>query len=712
MPFRSAVFHAFLPVLASGFVATAVAQTSWSVSSPSGTVRGTVQLANLGGQAGYPSAERLYYSVDVNGPTFLEVMPPSPLGITRQDAAFVEGLVLDSASAPVVIDETYVMVTGKRRVNRNHAHERTLYFRNAGGARLNLVIRAYDDGFAFRYVFPEQNASMHTVTGETTGFRVVAGSTGWMMPQQPHGEFAPGYEDVYRQVTAGANSPNADGWTMPALFQSANGGWILFGETDVTPNYAGTRLQQSASNAVYRIRFPNANEGNGTGAVNPAWTLPWEMPWRFVVAGSHQGVILESNLPHHLATPSKVADVSWIKPGRSSWSWYSSESSPRNYNAMLPFYDLAQAMTWEYHLVDATWDRLAGGTIANLIAYGKARNVETLLWYNGGGPNNTLSPTDYGPRDKLWDSATRVAEFAMLQSMGVKGIKVDFFHSDKQNMMKYYHDLMRDAAQYQLMINFHGCTIQRGWQRTWPNLVTTESVRGAEMYKYDGSYPSAQPARNTMLPFIRNVMGGMDYTPVTFNNYNNAHQTSHAHQLALSVAFESGIVHFADNVAGYNNRPDSVKAFLRTVPSAWDDTRYLQGTPGTYLLVARRRGHDWWIAGLNGQSSARAVAQGLSFLGAGNYALLQLGDNTTTSFTTDTRAVTAADSLTANMLGRGGFVARLVRLDPPASLRGAVRRAMVPGGDTRVFDAAGRRLSPEQADAVPGLRARDAAGPR
>ncbi|HEX2611990.1 MAG TPA: glycoside hydrolase family 97 N-terminal domain-containing protein, partial [Fibrobacteria bacterium] len=308
------------------------AQTSWDILSPGGNVRGTIQLADLSSQVGYPSGARLYYGVAVSGPSFVEATPPAPLGITRQDQAFVDGLVFDSISAIVTVDETYGMVTGKRRVIRNNATERSLHFHNASGARLTVVARAYDDGFAFRYVFPETNSSTFTVTGEATGFRVPASSTGWMMPHQAPAQFAPGYEDTYRQVTSGANSPNADGWSLPATFKTPGGVYVMIGETEVTPNYAGTRLQQSSTNSVYRIRLPNAAEGNSTGSVNPVWTLPWEMPWRFVIAGTSAGTILESNMPTNLASPSKVADVSWIRPGRSSWSWYSAEASPRTYS--------------------------------------------------------------------------------------------------------------------------------------------------------------------------------------------------------------------------------------------------------------------------------------------------------------------------------------------------------------------------------------------
>ncbi|MBN1130373.1 MAG: glycoside hydrolase family 97 catalytic domain-containing protein, partial [Chitinispirillaceae bacterium] len=350
-----------------------------------------------------------------------------------------------------------------------------------------------------------------------------------------------------------------------------------------------------------------------------------------------------------------------------SWSWWSNEDVTR-YNNVTPFIDLAQQMGWEYSLVDVGWNQMTaagGGTWQNLVTYAAGKNVSLLFWYNSGGTNSTVN---MAPRDRMSSQTTRRTEMNTISTAGVKGIKVDFFHADKQWIMKYYIDILRDAAQYKLAVNFHGCTVPRGWQRTWPNLMSMESVRGAEYYKYDGGYPARQPARNTILPFTRNAVASMDYTPVTFTNMANAHATTYGHELALSVVFESGIQHFADRVSAYNATPANVRNFLSGVPVAWDNTRHLLGAPGTYLVLARQKGRHWYVGGINGQGSTQSVTVPLSFLVPGvRYQMLRIADGTSnTTFGELLDTVVSTESITISMRSNGGFVARLVNIDAVA----------------------------------------------
>jgi alpha-glucosidase len=381
------------------------AQASWTLASPDGAVQATVQLSDSGGKADYPAGVRLYYSVSLDNQVAL---PLSPLGITRADQDFTQGLVFDSASAPRAIDEAYTMVVGKRRQCRNHAQERTLSFHNAAGARLQLVLRAYAEGVAFRYVFPETNATPLTVTGEGTGFRLPAGSQGWMMAYDTVFTYRPAYEAEWNKVAAGTASPSPAGWALPMLFQTPAGHWIFLGETEVTENYCGSHLGKNAPSLVYRIAFPAANEMQTSVPANPSWTLPWAMPWRMVMVAKTPGPIVESTLPTDLASPSVVADPSWIKPGRASWSWWSNGNSPKTYSLLTPFVDLAQQMTWEYSLVDANWNTMTGGTWQGVVDYAKAKNVGILLWYNSSGPYNAITDA---PRDRINIEATRKTEF-------------------------------------------------------------------------------------------------------------------------------------------------------------------------------------------------------------------------------------------------------------------------------------------------------------
>ncbi len=640
--------------------------TSWTLVSPSARLRATVELADRGGEADYPSSQRLYYAVEVkDGERFATVLEPSPLGIARDDQSLIDGLALVDAGSATRVDREYRMVTGKRLTARDLANERTISLRGRGGARVNLQLRAYDDGFAFRYRFPEASAAEHTVVEEISGFRVPRGSRAWLMPYDEPGLYTPAYEGYWQHdVAAGAPSPSSPGWGLPALFRTPSGHFALLMDTNVGPSYCAMHLRPEAEAMVYRLAFPEAGEANGLGSVLPTSTLPWSTPWRVVMAGSTAAAIVESTLATDLAEPSVLADTSWIRPGRAAWSWWSSDPSPKDFRAQLAFVDLARDMTWEYTLVDAGWEQMQGGDYAALAKYARARNVAPMLWYNSGGPHNSV--LDITPRDRMDDPAIRRAELRKIAQAGVAGIKVDFFHSDKQDMMRYYAELMRDAAQAHLMINFHGATIPRGWQRTYPNLMTAEAVRGAEMYKFDPGYAADAPRRNVILAFTRNVVASMDFTPVTFSHAARPHVTTFGHELALSVVFESGLQHFADRVEAYATLPPGPRQFLARVPTTWEETRFVQGAPGEWVVLARRAGQVWYLGGIEGHGAERALELPLQFLAPGGYDAHVIADgDSDDAFSESSKQVTRADVLRVPIRARGGFVATLSpRVEP------------------------------------------------
>lgn len=280
------------------------------------------------------------------------------------------------------------------------------------------------------------------------------------------------------------------------------------------------------------------------------------------------------------------------------------------------------------------------------------------MWYNSGGPHTSVSST---PRDRLLTHEKRVEEFTRLKKLGVAGVKVDFFESEKQDMIRYYLDILEDAAAFEMMVYFHGCLVPRGWTRTYPNLMTSEAVRGAEWYCYDPVFTTAAPAHNTILPFTRNVVGPMDYTPVTFTNAQNPHTTSYGHELALSIVFESGIQHLADRPEGYHQLPDAAKAFLKEVPAAWDDTRLLSGYPGSDVMIARRRNDTWFIGGISAAMHERTEKISFSFLPEGvKYKLTLISDGKhDKALTSRYLTVDRSSTLEVEMLRRGGFVAVL-----------------------------------------------------
>ncbi|HEX4850291.1 MAG TPA: glycoside hydrolase family 97 catalytic domain-containing protein, partial [Puia sp.] len=320
--------------------------------------------------------------------------------------------------------------------------------------------------------------------------------------------------------------------------------------------------------------------------------------------------------------------------------------------------DLAANMGWEYSLVDANWNIMQGGQIEDLIQYASTKHIGLALWYNSGGPHNNVTEQ---PRDIMNDPVKRKEEFHKLAAWGIKAVKVDFFQSDKQSIIQLYLDILRDAAKEKIMVIFHGCTIPRGWSRTYPNLLSMEAVKGAEQYGWDKVFADQAPQHNTILAFTRNVVGPMDYTPVTFSDYACCpHVTSNVHELALSVIFESGMLHFADSDSSYLSQSDRVKEILREVPNVWDDTKYLQGEPGKEIMVARRSGNSWWIACINGQNIAKQISVDFSFLGNGSYSTSIFSDGVSSREIQVRDNVYQKNSSTSiHLLPYGGFLIKL-----------------------------------------------------
>lgn len=618
----------------------------WSVASPDQNVSITVTQNSDGA---------LTYTVNHAS---VEVIHPSRLGIVRDDQTFADQLIFDSATPQITIDETYEMLIGRRSSLRNHANEIALNFHNANNAQLQIILRAYDDGVAFRYFFPETDSTPHTVTEELTSFKIATDGQMWSQPyDQVTAWSSPAYERYFTNaapVGTRASFIDGTGWAFPALFH-ADQRWILISEADLGGNYFGAHLGPRPSEGEYEIDMPLEDEALGIGSVEPTSTLPWLTPWRMIIVGETPATILESSLVYHLSAPSRIADTSWIQAGRASWSWWSDHNSPQNYESLAHFVDLAAEMGWEYSLVDANWDRMQGGNLEQLVEYANQQGVGLLLWYNSGGAHNAVTEA---PRDLMFEREIRRAEFERISALGIRGVKVDFFQSDQPYMIQLYLDILADAADYHLLVNFHGSTIPRGWSRTYPNLMTMEAVRGAESYTFDQTYSRNAPVQNTILPFTRNVVGPMDYTPVTFTDELEPHFTTNAHELALSIVFDSGITHLADSVEAYENLPDEPAAFLRDLPTAWDETLYLAGEPGSYVIIARRSGDRWYIGGINGQENAQEITLNFAFLNGSIYAT-QLIQDGADRLSFDVQAGDTQTRLTITMQPYGGFVITL-----------------------------------------------------
>jgi hypothetical protein len=565
------------------------------------------------------------------------------------------------------VADDYEVLTTKRRLNHYRANRRVLHVRSASGAPMDLVFQVSNDGVAFRYVFPNTDASSdttsHTLRDERTSFYMPSGARAWLQPiaeaKTGFGGSNPSYEEHYAMdVAVGTRSPTGAGWVYPALFRTGDT-WLLISESGVSRWNAGTRLSADAPDGQYAVSYPDGREeiANVTSAAR--WRTPWKTPWRVIVAGSLR-TVTESMLGVDVADPAIVKRNALFSPGKAAWSWPLMGDGATSYDVQRRFIDYAASMHWQYCLIDALWDvQIGWDRLADLVAYGRQHGVRVLVWYNSAGDWNTTPQT---PRSKLLTHEQRVAEFSRLQSVGVAGIKVDFFGGDGQSMMAYYQDIMTDAAAYGLVVNFHGATLPRGWERTYPNLMTMEAIRGLEFVTFGQRDADAEPAHAAMLPFTRNVFDPMDFTPMVLDQIRRiARRTSSAFELALSVLFTSGIQHYAEIPEGMAKAPEYVREFLRHVPNSWDDIRFLSGDPGHFAVIARRSGSQWYVAGINADTVARTVSIDLHDIPGQRATLITDGGGGNLSFRMDTVRVTGARTLAIPMASRGGFVLTLGR---------------------------------------------------
>ena len=502
------------------------------------------------------------------------------------------------------ISADYQMIAGKKSHCTNEANEYRC------GA---LVVRIYNDGIALRYEY--QGLKDAKQPEELTAYRIPEGTRRWMQ------QWAESYEGFFPFSTTAKEKPvpsfsgtftSPDGfnnrWGYPALLEPTDGVFALITEANI-------ERQQSASclyNDGERFRVvPDKNEKQLNGE--------WHTPWRVVIVGSLADVV-ESTLVTDVAEPCLLEDTSWIHPGVVSWVYWAYNHGSNDYNIIRKYVDMAATLHLPYVLIDAEWDEMTDGkTIEDAVAYARQQGIRPLIWYNSSVGWIDGAP---GPKFRLNKPEDREREFAWCEKIGVAGVKIDFFSGDNQMNMDYCIDLLESAARHHLLVNFHGATIPRGWQRTYPNLLSTEGVYGAEWYNNVPTFTNRAASHNATLPFTRNVIGPMDYTPCAFSDSQHPHITSHAHELALTVLFESGLQHLADRPESFLAQPQAVQDFLGRLPAAWDETRYVSGYPGQNAVLARRSGNRWFVAGINGTDEPQALKCDLSFIGANRKATL------------------------------------------------------------------------------------------
>lgn len=623
--------------------------------SPDGSIEARIAFANRFGEADFPDAVAPYLTVVHEGRV---ILAPSPLGIETNRGSFRDDLVVVSDSSRAV-DENYTTLVGKRRVRAVRGNERTLRLRAPSGDEVELVLRAHDDGIAYRYRV--LGSGTVTVTAEHSGFSIPLGRRGWLAPYDLAGILAGNYEHAPVEQDVGQPVSLSTGFAYPALFELDGGDHALVTESDASAAYCVTRLAEAPVDGTYRVRLPDDVDGLGVGAVNPTSTLPLETPWRVVMIGDLP-TLVESTLVDDLARPTTMTDTSWIEPGRSAWSWPTQGTG--DLALQTAYASFAGSMGWEYVLVDSYWDAWpsVATAVPTLVQTAGAGGVRVALWYNSGGAH---SPAPDTPRDKMLDPTVRRAEMAMLESWGVAGIKVDFFQSDKQDRIAQYIGILEDAAAHHLVVNFHGATLPRGWFRTYPNLLTVEAVRGAEYYE-TGAALVPTPALLVLDVFMRTVVGSTDFTPMLLDSARATGGVGYGASLATTVAFESGLVHFADRAdgsttSGYGpvfTASPAVRDALVRVPVTWDETEFVDGTPRTHAVLARRNGTEWWIAGLDGDPGSRDFVVPASALGGGRYACRVItGGPDGATFTATDVTLDATNPLAVTTIAGDGFLA-------------------------------------------------------
>ncbi|QNH17704.1 alpha-glucosidase [Xanthomonas sp. SS] len=590
-----------------------------------------------------------------------EVLLRSRLGLVRDDADFSMGLRLLAVSPVEPVHDRYELLTGKRRINEYRANRRVFSWRGANGERLQIEFQVSDDGVAFRYDFPQRDPKIRELREDSTTFRFAAATRAWLQPMSPaktgFGRTNPSYEEYYLQdIGVGTPSPLAAGWVYPALFRH-EADWVLLSEGSLGRGHAGSRLRDVAdAPGAYAIGMPDPREVLPGGAANPRFALPWRSPWRIVAVGSLK-TIAESTLGTDLADPPAAAPIAPPQPGKASWSWPLLGDGATTFEVQKRYIDFAARMGWRYTLIDALWDTQIGeDKLRELIAYAHSKQVSILLWYNSAGSWNEAPQT---PRDRMLTHASRIREFARLKAMGVAGVKIDFFGGDGQSMIGYYLDIMQDAAPYGLMLNFHGATLPRGWQRTWPDLMTMEAVRGLEFATFEQVNADQVPAHAAMLPFARNVFDPMDFTPLALVKLNDKVQrrTTPGFELAETVLFVSGIQHYAETPENLEKAAPEVQALLRELPSVWDDSRYVDGYPGRFAVFARRGGTRWYVAGINADAQPRTLRLNLAELGvAGRGARLIVDGDGPLGLASRRIEAGPTQNVEVALPARGGFV--------------------------------------------------------
>ncbi|MCQ2228283.1 MAG: glycoside hydrolase family 97 protein [Bacteroidales bacterium] len=590
------------------------------VTSPDGKI--VVTLSSPDGQP--------QYSVTYDGKPFIL---DSPLGLSTNMGDLANGMNMSKDALLNNIKDSYSLANIKKSNVSYEANSLIADFSKGGKNRYAIEFRVSNTDVAFRYlVYPNGETNVCVIDAELSGFKMPQGTTTFLCPQMlPMTGFArtaPSYETHYDVDQPMGSNGWGQGFTFPCLFKNNDDGWILISETGTDGNYVGCRMMAEAD-GLYTIGFPMKEEMNGNGSSSvsmPLYDSKGVTPWRTITLGSSLAPVVETTVAFDLVEKKYDASQDYVY-GKGAWSWIIGMDGATNYDVQKQYIDFAAAMGWQSILIDAFWDKQIGRErIAELARYGKSKGVALYLWYNSNGSWNDAFQSPMGIMDR---EQARRAEMKWMQSVGIRGIKVDFFGGDKQPMMQLYEDILYDANDFGLLVIFHGCTLPRGWERMYPNYAASEAVRASENLHFSQGECDREALDATLIPFIRNTVGSMDFGGSTLNKYYNADNnrgskrvTSDVYALATAVLFQSAVQHFAMAPNNLDDAPAWAVDFMKNVPTTWTDCKYIAGYPGKYIVMARKSGDNWYIVGVNAQKESVELDIDLSAYGIGSGASL------------------------------------------------------------------------------------------
>ena len=632
------------------------------------------------------------YSVTYDG---IQMLDESPLGFVADFADFSKNLTFVS-KAEKSLYYNYSMDRSKFCHVQVNANELKVTLRNSRNMTYDIEFRAGNNDVAFRYVVPNQPDRAHgkkfsvRVMSEATGFDFPSNTTTFICPQSDAmigwKGTKPSYEEEYVfDAPMTQKSKYGHGYTFPCLFHvggaeaaapAKNGkknaaprkeGWVLVSETGVSSTYCGSRLSDMKGDGLYSLCFPMAEENNGNGTIEPAFALPGATPWRTITVGTSLKPIVETTVPWDYVEQ-QYETTNKYKYGRGTWSWIIWQDNSINYDDQVKFISLAKSMGYEYVLVDNWWDNNIGRErMEDLVRYAKSQNVDVFLWYSSSGWWNDI---EQGPINIMSNPISRKEYMRWMHRIGVKGIKVDFFGGDKQETMRLYESILSDADDNGLMVIFHGCTIPRGWERMYPNYVGSEAVLASENIYFDQHFCDVEAQNTALHPFVRNAIGSMEFGGCflsrTLNKGNdpskrgNTRRTTDCHELATTVLFQNPIQNFAItpenlNEVGKGGAPDICLEYMRSVPTTWDETVFIDGYPGKYCVIARRHGDKWYIGGNNATGKELTLKLSLPMFKKGDVVSLY-SDNIKNREPQKKDVRISASPFTVTMANEGGFV--------------------------------------------------------